>query len=36
MKAARARGFVEMEPDPDADDYVVRPGPAAPNPPPAG
>ncbi len=30
VKAARARGFVEMEQDPDADDYVVRPGPAAP------
>ncbi len=33
VKAARARGFVEMEPDPDADDYVVRPGPTAPTPP---
>jgi hypothetical protein len=33
VKAARARGFVEMEPDPDADDYVLRPGPAAPAPP---
>jgi uncharacterized protein (TIGR00288 family) len=30
VKAARARGFVEMEPDPDADDYIVRPGPAEP------
>jgi uncharacterized protein (TIGR00288 family) len=30
VKAARARGFVEMERDPDADDYVVRPGPTAP------
>jgi uncharacterized protein (TIGR00288 family) len=26
VKAARARGFVEMEQDPDADDYLVRPG----------
>jgi uncharacterized protein (TIGR00288 family) len=25
-KAAQARGYVELEPDPDADDYVVRPG----------
>ena len=33
MKAARARGFVEMESDTDADDYVVRPGPTAPAPP---
>jgi hypothetical protein len=30
VKAARARGFVEMDPDPDADDYVLRPGPATP------
>ena len=30
VKAARARGFVEMEEDPDADDYIVRPGPATP------
>ena len=30
VKAARARGFVEMEQDPDADDYVVRPGAATP------
>ena len=30
VKAARARGFVEMEPDPDADDYIVRPGPTTP------
>ena len=26
VKAAQNRGFVEMERDPDADDYVVRPG----------
>ena len=30
VKAARARGFVEMEQDPDADDYIVRPGPTTP------
>ena len=30
VKAARARGFVEMEPDPDADDYIVRPGASTP------
>jgi uncharacterized protein (TIGR00288 family) len=30
VRAARARGFVEMEADPEADDYVVRPGPATP------
>jgi uncharacterized protein (TIGR00288 family) len=30
VKAARARDFVEMERDADADDYVVRPGPATP------
>ena len=30
VRAARARGFVEMERDPDADDYIVRPGPATP------
>ena len=30
VKAARARGFVEMEQDPDADDYLVRPGPTTP------
>jgi uncharacterized protein (TIGR00288 family) len=30
VKAARARGFVEMERDAEADDYVVRPGPATP------
>lgn len=29
-RAARARGFVEMERDVDADDYVLRPGSAAP------
>ncbi len=28
VQAARARGFVEMERDVDADDYVVRPAPA--------
>ena len=28
-KAGRARGFIDMELDPDADDYVVRAGPAA-------
>jgi hypothetical protein len=26
VRAARARGFVEMESDTDADDYIVRPG----------
>jgi uncharacterized protein (TIGR00288 family) len=30
VKAARARGFVEMEEDPDADDNIVRPGPTTP------
>jgi uncharacterized protein (TIGR00288 family) len=30
VKAARARGYVEMERDADADDYVVRPGPTTP------
>jgi uncharacterized protein (TIGR00288 family) len=30
VRAARARGFVEMERDADAEDYVVRPGPASP------
>jgi uncharacterized protein (TIGR00288 family) len=30
VKAARTRGYVEMERDPDADDYIVRPGPTAP------
>jgi hypothetical protein len=30
VRAARARGFVEMERDVDAEDYVVRPGPTAP------
>jgi uncharacterized protein (TIGR00288 family) len=30
VRAARTRGYVEMERDPDADDYLVRPGPAAP------
>jgi uncharacterized protein (TIGR00288 family) len=30
VRAARARDFVEMERDADADDYVVRPGAAAP------
>ena len=30
VKAAQNRGFVEMERDADADDYVVRPGPATP------
>ena len=30
VKAARARDFVEMERDADADGYVVRPGPATP------
>src|SRR5207237_970204 len=28
VRAARARGFVEMERDADADDYVVSPGPS--------
>src|SRR4051812_20865308 len=32
VRAARARGFVEMERDPDADDYVVRVGAASPAP----
>jgi uncharacterized protein (TIGR00288 family) len=31
VRAARARGFVEMERDADADDYVVRPGVASPS-----
>jgi uncharacterized protein (TIGR00288 family) len=30
VRAARARGFVEMERDTDADDYVLRPGPTNP------
>ncbi len=30
VRAARARGFVEMERDVDAEDYVLRPGRAAP------
>lgn len=30
VRAARARGFVEMERDADADDYVVRPGSSSP------
>jgi hypothetical protein len=30
-KAARARGFIEMDPDADADDYVVRVPAAAPS-----
>jgi uncharacterized protein (TIGR00288 family) len=30
VRAARARGFVEMERDADADDYVLRPGAASP------
>jgi len=30
VRAARARGFVEMERDVDAEDYVVRPGSAVP------
>ena len=29
-KAAAQRGIVELEYDPEADDYVVRPGPNAP------
>ena len=30
VRAARARGFVEMERDVDAEDYLVRPGAADP------
>ena len=30
VRAARTRGYVEMERDPDADDYIVRPGSTAP------
>jgi uncharacterized protein (TIGR00288 family) len=32
VRAARTRGYVEMERDPDADDYIVRPGATAPAP----
>jgi hypothetical protein len=32
VRAAHARGFVEMERDAEADDQILRPGPTAPSP----